>query len=71
MENNYCLILNSTILCGHETQLESMINSTDVDQLKRAIKQVEDVSEEYVGRRMNKSVTQVLKGQKIDEVEVN
>ena len=51
--------------------LESIIGSASADELKRAIKQIEDISEEYVSRRMNRSVKKVLEGQKIDEIEVN
>ncbi len=52
-------------------QLELIIDTADIDQLKHAIRQVEDISEEYVSRRMNNSVTHVLKGQQIDEIKVN
>ncbi|NNE64833.1 MAG: Fe-S protein assembly chaperone HscA [Gammaproteobacteria bacterium] len=50
--------------------LESIIDSASTDELKRTIKQVEDISEEYVSRRMNNSVKKVLEGQKIDDIKV-
>ncbi len=52
-------------------QLESIIDSAEVEQLKAAIKNIEKTSETYVSRRMNNSVKQVLQGQQIDEVKVN
>jgi len=51
-------------------KLEQAIENSDADTLKRSIKNVESVSEEFVARRMNASVQKVLSGKKIDEVEV-
>jgi len=50
--------------------LESAIDSAQVDELKKLIKAVEDVSEVYVARRMNASVNQALAGKQINEVDV-
>jgi len=49
---------------------ESAIETASVDDLKKLIKTVEDVSETYVARRMNASVRQALAGKQIDEVDV-
>lgn len=51
-------------------ELESLIETGNDDSLKKAIKQVEKVSEEYVARRMNSSVQKVLSGKNIDQVDV-
>lgn len=51
-------------------QLEQMIETGCADTLKKAIKQVEAVSESYVSRRMNASVQKVLAGKNIDKVDV-
>ena len=45
-------------------------DSAGIGDLKRMIKAVEDASENYVARRMNYSVQQVLTGKQIDEVDV-
>lgn len=50
--------------------LQQLIESACADTLKKAIKQVEASSEEYVARRMNASVRKVLSGKNIDQVEV-
>ncbi len=51
-------------------QLESMIVLASTNDLKKAIKSLENSSEEYVARRMNASVQKVLSGKNIDQVEV-
>jgi molecular chaperone HscA len=51
-------------------QLEQLIETGDAESLKKAIKQVEASSEEYVARRMNASVQKVLSGKTIDQVDV-
>lgn len=51
-------------------ELESKIDTASTDCLKQAIKQVEKTSENYVAKRMNASVKQVLEGRQIDEVNV-
>lgn len=50
--------------------LDSQIDSASTDELKQAIKSVEQASETYVARRMNAGVKQVLEGRQIDEVNV-
>jgi molecular chaperone HscA len=44
-------------------------NGVDMDAIKEAIKAVETVSEEYVARRMNKSVQSMMAGHKVEEFE--
>ncbi len=51
--------------------LYGLLESTDTEALKKAIKAVETVSETYVARRMNASVKEVLEGKQIDEVSLN
>ena len=51
-------------------QLEQMLPSATTEELKKAIKTLENSSEEYVARRMNASVQKVLSGKNIDQVEV-
>ena len=51
-------------------ELITIKNSTkDPEKIKQAIKRVETVSEDYVARRMNKSVRSMMKGHKINEFE--
>ncbi len=50
--------------------LQAAIETSTSEQLKRAIKQVEDVSEDYVAKRMNASVQKVLSGKNIDQVDL-
>ena len=50
--------------------LEKQIDSATSEQLKKAIKAVEAASEDYVAKRMNASVRQVLSGKNIDQVDV-
>ncbi len=51
-------------------ELENIIESASSETLKKAIKQVEVVSEEYVARRMNASVQKVLSGKNIEQVDL-
>ena len=51
-------------------ELFESIDSADTPALKKAIKAVELVSESYVAKRMNASVTQALAGKQINEVKV-
>ena len=51
-------------------ELENMIDNATVDALKKAIKQVEASSEEYVAKRMNASVQKVLSGKNINQVDM-
>jgi len=41
----------------------------DEDKIKAAIKNLENESEEFIARRMNRSVQQVMKGHKVEEFE--
>jgi molecular chaperone HscA len=50
--------------------LEKHIDVATSEQLKKAIKAVEAASENYVAKRMNASVRQVLSGKNIDQVDV-
>ena len=50
--------------------LEAALEQGSAEQLKQLIKSVEQASEFYVARRMNKSVQQALAGKQIDEVDV-
>ncbi len=50
--------------------LYALIETGSADCLKRAIKQVEKASENFVARRMNESVKQVLEGRQINEVSI-
>jgi len=51
-------------------RLESQIEKASTDEIKQAIKLLENTSEIYVARRMNTSVKQALKGRQIDEVNI-
>ena len=51
-------------------QLLAEIENATAESLKQAIKRVEKISENYVAKRMNNSVKQVLAGQQIDEVDI-
>jgi molecular chaperone HscA len=51
-------------------ELENIIETACSETLKKAIKQVEVVSEEYVARRMNASVQKVLSGKNIEQVDL-
>jgi len=59
------------VIKAARNSLESLLESSDVAELKQAIKAVEKTSENYVANRMNASVKQVLAGKQIDEVELN
>ena len=51
-------------------ELEKVLSEATTDDLKKAIKNIEAISEDYVAKRMNASVQKVLSGKSIDEVEV-
>ncbi|MBT7890681.1 MAG: Hsp70 family protein, partial [Deltaproteobacteria bacterium] len=51
-------------------ELEKILLSATTEELKKAIKDIEAISENYVAKRMNASVQKVLSGKKINEVEV-
>jgi molecular chaperone HscA len=57
-------------LVATRDQLFGMIENADAEQLKKAIKQMENASEDYVARRMNASVQRMLAGKNIDQVEM-
>ncbi len=44
-------------------------NGNDEEKIKQAIKALESDSEEFIARRMNRSVQQVMKGHKLEEFE--
>ena len=58
----------STILRAKEN-LEHARKTDDRDAIKNAIKQLEDVSETFVARRMNKGIQQAMKGHRVEEFE--
>ena len=51
-------------------ELEKILQSATTEELKKAIKDIEAISENYVAKRMNASVQKVLSGKNINEVEV-
>ncbi len=51
-------------------ELEHKIDTATADELKAAIKQVEQTSEDYVARRMNASVRKALAGKNVEQVDV-
>ena len=51
-------------------ELEQKIDTATADELKAAIKQVEQASEDYVARRMNASVRKALAGKNVEQVDV-
>ncbi len=63
-EDEYAQIVSA------RNQLEEMIEKSTTEELKKAIKDLENSSEEYVARRMNESVQKVLSGKNIDQVDV-
>ena len=58
------------IIVEARNDLESIIDKACAEKLKKSIRVMEQVSETYVARRMNASVSQALTGKQIDEVEV-
>ena len=52
-----------------KSQLLSARHGNDDEQIKLAIKNLESESEEFIARRMNRSVQQVMKGHKVEEFE--
>jgi molecular chaperone HscA len=63
-EDEYQQIVNA------RDTLDKLIDNGSDNDLKKAIKQVENASETYVARRMNASVQKVLAGKNIDQVDV-
>ncbi len=57
-------------LMEQRDSLFGMIESANTEALKKAIKAMENASEEYVARRMNASVQKMLAGKNIDQVEM-
>ena len=51
-------------------ELEKLIPEATTEQLKKAIKNIEVISDNYVAKRMNASVQKVLSGKNINEVEI-
>ncbi|MCP3689095.1 MAG: Fe-S protein assembly chaperone HscA [Gammaproteobacteria bacterium] len=51
--------------------LHSLLECTDSDAIKQAIKAVEAVSESYVARRMDANIKEALAGKQIDEVSIS
>ena len=49
--------------------LLKMRQGDDEEKIKQAIKNLEDESQEFIARRMNRSVQQVMKGHKVEEFE--
>jgi len=57
-----------TLILSARTKLvEQRNNAADTAQIKQAIKVLEKVSEEYVARRMNNSVSSLMRGRKLEE----
>jgi len=57
-------------LMEQRDRLFGVIESANTEALKKAIKAMENASEEYVARRMNASVQKMLAGKNIDQVEM-
>jgi len=57
-------------ITASRNELEKVLTSASTDELKKAIKSIEAISEDYVAKRMNASVQKVLSGKNINEVEV-
>ncbi len=55
------------ITTARDNLIEIRHSAIDPEQIKQAIKQVEEVSEEYVARRMNNSVRSMMQGHKVEE----
>jgi molecular chaperone HscA len=65
-------LLSEDELARIESARDSLIerrNGSDIEPIKEAIKAVEAASEEYVARRMNKSVQSMMAGHKVEEFE--
>ncbi len=48
-------------------KLDAVKNSSDIEQIKQAIKTLEATCEDYVARRMNSNIKTAMKGHSIDE----
>ena len=67
------LLLNenelNAILNKRDILIACRNDATDPEQIKQAIKDLEQQSEEYVARRMNSSVRSMMQGHKVEEFE--
>ena len=54
-------------ICNARDKLESTFDSNNRDIVINAIKNLENISEEYVSRRMNSSIEKIMKGKDIKE----
>ena len=54
-------------ICNARDKLESTFDSNNRDIVIKAIKNLENISEEYVSRRMNSSIEKIMKGKDIKE----
>jgi len=65
-------LLSDAELARIESARDSLVerrNGSEIEPIKEAIKAVEAASEEYVARRMNKSVQSMMAGHKVEEFE--
>ncbi len=58
------------VILDARNELESKISEYSTEELKKAIKHIEVISDDYVAKRMNASVQKVLSGKNINEVEI-
>ena len=49
-------------------ELRAVMNGSDIESIKQAIKNVDKQTQEFAARRMDNSIRQALKGQSVDEV---
>ncbi len=56
-----------TEIMASRQRLFEMKSSTDKEQIKRAIKQLETTCEDYVARRMNSNIKTAIQGHSVDE----
>ena len=54
-------------ICNARDELESKLNSEDKEIIINAIKNLENISETYVSRRMNASIREIMQGKDIKE----
>jgi molecular chaperone HscA len=66
-------LLNSEELSLIQTQLDALqqlhINSINVDDLRRGIEALSEVTEEFAARRMNSNIRRALTGKNLSEIE--
>jgi len=55
------------VICNARDELESKLNSENKEMIINAIKNLENISETYVSRRMNASIRKIMKGKDIKE----